>query len=741
MILKPFIACCILLLCYSDSFSQWEWVNNPISGGYDNLAIEFVNDSTGFILNANHDLLKTVDQGNSWHIFQNNFFTTQTINYFPHESFMEIKDSTGIISGTGGTLYVSHNNGNTWNTVNTGINADLYRISIVSRDTIFIQDYSGNLYETVDRAATWKLIPLPPYALVSAHGEAFNFANSKIGYVSSLYGLLKTTDGGNTWQDYNQIYGSPTGRQTFRIQCFNKDTCFILREFDLLSTYDGGNTWQEFYPPDPLWNPPIEPENTQLFFVNAAVGYVGGEGGMIVKTIDSGKTWTNISLPHIASVTGMYFITPIIGFAITDNGNGIAKTEDGSITPTHVDSLQIISNAGCAVSVQAKLSTLNEIDSVTFELRNKDDGTMQVVSGSPNNVIQGSTISTAQFKGLISKDYSVHVRYYNNGTYYYSDSLDFIANTYPKPTIYLDSVNVFHSSVTTGNQWYLNSQAISGATAQEYAPAQSGTYSDIITRNGCNSIMSDTFYFTKDVQSSFSLLSNGGCSITAEDSLSTTGRIDYVSFQLNNLDDGSFASSIGTPYVVARGSINSMVQFPAIQGKNYTISALYAYNRISHYSDSIRFTAAGYQTPSVYVDSMHVLHSSSGFGNQWYFNGQAITGANGELYTPTESGNYSVMISQNGCNSALSNSVYFLKTDLGVTLNPNPSHDFFYLYNTQNRALFYEIVNVNGKVVASGILSSTDTKISTTNLNTGQYFIRIADKNTAEKITIPFIKL
>src|ERR1017187_2907738 len=333
MILKPFIACCILLLCYSDSFSQWEWVNNPISGGFDNLAIEFVNDSTGFILNANHDLLKTVDQGNSWHIFQNNFFTTQTINYFPHESFMEIKDSTGIISGTGGTLYVSHNNGNTWNTVNTGINADLYRISIVSRDTIFIQDYSGNLYETVDRAATWKLIPLPPYALVSAHGEAFNFANSKIGYVSSQYSLLKTTD--------------------------------------------GGNNWQEFYPPDPLWNPPIEHENTQLVFVNAAVGYVGGEGGMIVKTIDSGKTWTNISLPHIASVTGMYFITPIIGFAITDNGNGIAKTEDGSITPTHVDSLQIISNAGCAVSVQAKLSTLNEIDSVTFELRNKDDGTMQ----------------------------------------------------------------------------------------------------------------------------------------------------------------------------------------------------------------------------------------------------------------------------------------------------------------------------------------------------------------------------
>lgn len=51
------------------------------------------------------------------------------------------------------------------------------------------------------------------------------------------------------------------------------------------------------------------------------------------------------------------------------------------------------------------------------------------------------------------------------------------------------------SSNNLGNQWYLNDQKITGATTQNYKPIQNGHYSVKTILNGCESVMSDTYYF------------------------------------------------------------------------------------------------------------------------------------------------------------------------------------------------------------------------------------------------------
>jgi len=48
-----------------------------------------------------------------------------------------------------------------------------------------------------------------------------------------------------------------------------------------------------------------------------------------------------------------------------------------------------------------------------------------------------------------------------------------------------------YSSVCCGNQWYLNDEAIPGATDQSYTATESGWYFDIITLNGCSSDTSE----------------------------------------------------------------------------------------------------------------------------------------------------------------------------------------------------------------------------------------------------------
>jgi hypothetical protein len=50
------------------------------------------------------------------------------------------------------------------------------------------------------------------------------------------------------------------------------------------------------------------------------------------------------------------------------------------------------------------------------------------------------------------------------------------------------------SSATAGNQWYLNGNAIPGATSQVYIATETGTYYVIVTLNGCSSDPSNSIY-------------------------------------------------------------------------------------------------------------------------------------------------------------------------------------------------------------------------------------------------------
>ncbi|MBE0649110.1 MAG: T9SS type A sorting domain-containing protein [Bacteroidales bacterium] len=61
-------------------------------------------------------------------------------------------------------------------------------------------------------------------------------------------------------------------------------------------------------------------------------------------------------------------------------------------------------------------------------------------------------------------------------------------------------------------------------------------------------------------------------------------------------------------------------------------------------------------TPTI-TESGGTLTSSAASGNQWYFNGTAIPGATGQTYEATESGDYYVIVTLNGCSSDPSNTI------------------------------------------------------------------------------------
>jgi photosystem II stability/assembly factor-like uncharacterized protein len=317
---KVIIPLSLFLIFYQNTFCQnaWEWLN-PQPEGYDCLKIIFTDRQNGFILNADGDLIRTNDQGQHW----------QVSRHFPNANLLEIADSTGVITTNTGVLYLSADNGESWQTVQTGIRAVFESANIVSRDTFFLSTQPGIIYETVDRGKTWITLDCKNQI------NCTYFINSKTGFAGGPQSvILKTTDGGLSWQKKLGVSYIPSGIAS--LQFLSADTGYAFRAFrDLLITYDGGNTWDSNNATASL---PV------MDFVNSTVGYLAGDIGEIMRTDDGGKTWNSVTPPNEArdgnQIYSLHFFSADTGFAVGMLGR-ILKTIDGgrnwnAFSPTYI---------------------------------------------------------------------------------------------------------------------------------------------------------------------------------------------------------------------------------------------------------------------------------------------------------------------------------------------------------------------------------------------------------------------
>jgi hypothetical protein len=105
-----------------------------------------------------------------------------------------------------------------------------------------------------------------------------------------------------------------------------------------------------------------------------------------------------------------------------------------------------------------------------------------------------------------------------------------------------------------------------------------------------------------------------------------------------------------------------------------------------------------------------LLNSSVSTGNQWYFNGAKIEGATQSSVVVTQSGTYSVTVSNEvGCSAASANYAA-IKTDVPVIqvddftckVYPNPNNGLFTveIESSQSNPLALELFSADGKSVA-----------------------------------------
>lgn len=295
-----------VILKTSDGGSTWVEQSSNDGGNY----FHFFDKLTGWIVG--YSVVKTSDGGESWQ--KQDFTTNNRIN-----SVYFVNREIGWMVGDVGSIYKTLDGGSTW------LPQSIETYQTLS-DVFFINDQVGwvignKVYKTTNGGLSWDELNLD----TDNWFESIYFIDNSVGWLSGRNGtVFKTENSGESWTKQTaDVYNLPRhiyfeDRQIGWAVGNSSNGDFLI----YLST-NGGLTWIE------------QASNLKktftydIYFLDREDWWISGEGGTILRTIDSGINWERqISDAKLDPTNCIHFVDDSIGWAVTDYGN-VLNTKDG----------------------------------------------------------------------------------------------------------------------------------------------------------------------------------------------------------------------------------------------------------------------------------------------------------------------------------------------------------------------------------------------------------------------------
>jgi photosystem II stability/assembly factor-like uncharacterized protein len=276
---------------------------------------------------------------------------------------IDFAGSRGYAAGDFGTLLRTDDGGATWDGLPTGITARLVNVRVVNASTVVIGGDCA-LRRSDDGGQTFTRLPWTasdqncPSSIAS-----FYFPSASVGYLMTRDGsILRTDDGGATFARKTSIPGTPSaGGSRSPTDIFftglNAGVVTTTQGGDgkIFRTTDGGNSWTE------VASAPRGPAATTnglhgLDFAGG-VGYAVGSGQTLLRSTDSGATWSPKGLvgvsgfPDLESIGCASATTCLMTEA--DGGQLVRTTDGGDHGKLVTPSTEKIFAAGFASATRA----------------------------------------------------------------------------------------------------------------------------------------------------------------------------------------------------------------------------------------------------------------------------------------------------------------------------------------------------------------------------------------------------
>ncbi len=261
------------------------WAYSSAQGGGYIRAMDFADDQNGLAVGYAGKILKTTNAATSWQqiygpspIAQRNF---TTVKYLTPQTIVAL-GGRNYTNDTIQTVIKSTDGGSTWNVIYDEAGRWFKGAYFFDATTGFAVGSKGTISKTIDGGNNWTPVNSP---ITNRDFNAIHFSNSTTGYIvggsyvefdtlTSFRTILKTTDGGNTWN----ILTDEAGGWLTAIDFLDENTGYIVGDAaSYYKTINGGNAWIRNTVPGVNWYSHF----TAVKFFNENFGVVAGLYGEV----------------------------------------------------------------------------------------------------------------------------------------------------------------------------------------------------------------------------------------------------------------------------------------------------------------------------------------------------------------------------------------------------------------------------------------------------------------------------
>ena len=308
--------------------------------------VSMISATEGWAVGAEGLIVHTTDGGLNW--------TRQTSGTTDPLNAVYFKDALHGWA-TGNDMLYTVDGGRTWQQSNWALDT-LYSITCADLNTCFASRGLNYLHKTTDGGRNWLVVTMP------FDVGSVQFFDAQNGVASGGGGVLRTTNGGQTWTIWARTHGGyfinfnegwslsgntaqhttdggltwqtqtlPTGAWIYDFKFFDAQNGIgVGSQENIVRTTNGGQTWTTQRAPTftyPLWS---------VSFGDATHMVAVGGGSTVLSTADNGQTWTRSERTFNPQVVNRVTATDANHAWTANNNNEIMYTANGGATWSHV---------------------------------------------------------------------------------------------------------------------------------------------------------------------------------------------------------------------------------------------------------------------------------------------------------------------------------------------------------------------------------------------------------------------
>ncbi len=235
--------------------------------------------------------------------------------------------TTGITGGGGEEIWKTVDGGSNWTRIQspfTDVYDDMVAIDCMG-DVVIVANgtVASQIARSSDGGANWNIISVGGAQIVND----IHFVDSAHVYLCGEGGYIwYSSDGGLTWTIQTQGTVTASGLNEITFYDSNNGLC-VGDAGAILKTSNGGADWS-------LETSGVATNLFTVSYVTKTLAWVAGANGTLLKTTDSGETWTAVTWPGAGtdSINSITFCGTLFGFfgATTASDDGIVySTVDG----------------------------------------------------------------------------------------------------------------------------------------------------------------------------------------------------------------------------------------------------------------------------------------------------------------------------------------------------------------------------------------------------------------------------